>query len=843
MNKGVIIKVSVIFGFFAIVFGLAFGCSSIKDNDTTPQLTNGSDTYLTVGDITITNQELWDTMKVSDGLTYLTQYIEEYLLETYIDGVTQTEIDNEITKAIYGTDDADVIAEIQKDPDNEADLVLSYERSLVLMGYDPENDDDVRSYFELQIAKQKYTRDYIEGVAEADSLYISDEDVEDYYVNGTKGDVCAVVVRFTNYIEINAVLDKFNIVPDYEGGLGDYWAATPIDELATGDFSDENTDLLDDQGAFDKYIKLYNYMNPSKTQIVEGTLLEDFCATYGDDFTFEYDEFTNQYFSNENQNTFATYLWTTLSTDTEDEDAKRFSSNVKTIGDFDVLAFKVSEDEITAYADLTQTEKDALYEELLDSKITQANITIAVNALWGENTFEIYEPTLKLQKEFSDGVSYDNNGSKTLVAKLVDGDTTMDITADQLFNYMMDKLGAYYSINMVQSEYLLNSEYYTEVYGDSHDYLKSSNEEMAAHRAELRDMKSIFSSDGYASYGFSSKDFTWDEFLIIAFGSMSESDVIRDLFVVGGLQPNLTQDMISYTRAQDFIQAQVDEYFSLNVEHVLLYLDNDFDFAPDDYKEFTDSLSGADLTTYNGLVVDFEDLIKQKINNDEYTFAEIVAEFQEGLIDDDENDWKEFKAYGFYIMTEDLSPSESLNSSTAVNYDEDFVAALKRIYDDYVTDVEADSTITEYYDDRLVESFFGLHFIYATEGSGFDQPTAVYDNANDSFLPGFVGTTVAPNESQVDLYTQIRFAEDTNKTVDFTAPTSVYAAVTAYYGDIYDAYFTSSAYTIATSSYILDNSPVFTSDQAARISFLESVVGILYEVNFPEEYITPSEDN
>ena len=88
MNKGVIIKVSVLFGFFAIVFGLAYGCSSIKDNDVTPQISNGSANYLTVGDITITNQELWETMKISDGITYLTQYIEEQLLATYISGVT-----------------------------------------------------------------------------------------------------------------------------------------------------------------------------------------------------------------------------------------------------------------------------------------------------------------------------------------------------------------------------------------------------------------------------------------------------------------------------------------------------------------------------------------------------------------------------------------------------------------------------------------------------------------------------------------------------------------------------------------------------------------------------------
>ena len=149
--------------------------------------------------------------------------------------------------------------------------------------------------------------------------------------------------------------------------------------------------------------------------------------------------------------------------------------------------------------------------------------------------------------------------------------------------------------------------------------------------------------------------------------------------------------------------------------------------------------------------------------------------------------------------------------------------------------------MTTYVDDQLVPSLFGLHFISATQGTGFVQPTAVYANADSSYVAGFVGTTVAPNQSQVDLYNEIRFAERVNQTVDFTAPTSVYDSVTAYYGEVFDAYFTSSAYTIATSQYILDNSPTFTTGQADRIQFLENVVGILYEVNFPTEFVTPAE--
>jgi len=803
-------------------------------------LTIGNDVFVTVDDITITNQELWDEMKLSDGLTYLNRYIEQNLLSSQIDAVTQAQIDTEITKAIYGTTDLDVIAEIQRVPNQEDDMIISFERSLVLMGYDPTNTDDVRSYFELQIARQEYTKDYITGLSDGHPLYISDEDVEEYYNTNTKGDVCAIVVRFANYNEMNSVFDKFNLVPDFNGGLGSYWASTPIEDLPTSAFSDENTDLLTDQEALKTYITLYNYMNPTKPQLDDNTTLESFCATYTDGFTFSYADFTHSSLSNSYQNTFANYLWNTLSVDPLDENATRYSANGKTISDFKIITFKVDEELIKPYSALTVAEKDALYEEILDSTITQSTIALAISSLWDNYTFEIFDPTLKLQKKFSDGTEFDNHGSNTLLASIGNDEYTLEVTSDELFNYMVNLLGTPYTIQLIQSKYLIESDYYTALYGESRDVLQSDNEELVGYREELAQIKSNFLSNLYANYGFSNTDFTWDEFLMIAFGSMSESDVLRELFIVGELQPYLSEEMISYSRAVEYIQAQVDEYFSLNVEHLLLYLDTDYDFVPDEFKDYTDGLTPTELATFNSLVVDFEDLIKEKINNDGYTFNEIISEYKDGLIDDENNEYRAFKAYGFHIITEDLGELTSANSA---NFDADFVTALKRIYDDYVLDLASDSTLTEYYDDRLVESFFGLHFIHATEGTYFDQPTAVFDNANDSYDPGFVGTTIAPNESQIDLYSQILFADRTSTTLNINAPLSVMNAISIYYDEIYETYFTNNAYTIATAAYILDHSPVFTNDQTDHIAFLESVCTILYEVTFPEEYITPSEDN
>ena len=56
---------------------------------------------------------------------------------------------------------------------------------------------------------------------------------------------------------------------------------------------------------------------------------------------------------------------------------------------------------------------------------------------------------------------------------------------------------------------------------------------------------------------------------------------------------------------------------------------------------------------------------------------------------------------------------------------------------------------------------------------------------------------------------------------------------------IFNAYFTTSGYSIATADFILGNNPVYATDQADRIQFLNNVIDILYSVNFPEEYVQP----
>ncbi len=138
MNKSILVRGSIIMGIFLVIIGAAVGCSMIKKDDVTPQISNPDDVYLHLDEFDVTNQELWEVMKNVDGLGYLMNYVDELILADYIVDITQDEVDEEILLLTYLTDDEDQIAEIQADPEMEQEFIDAFRQNLVIMGYDPD---------------------------------------------------------------------------------------------------------------------------------------------------------------------------------------------------------------------------------------------------------------------------------------------------------------------------------------------------------------------------------------------------------------------------------------------------------------------------------------------------------------------------------------------------------------------------------------------------------------------------------------------------------------------------------------------------------------------------------
>lgn len=838
MNKSILIKGSIIMGLFLLIIGAAVGCSLITADGTEPTLSNGDEVYYTMDDFTVTNAQLWEVMRNVDGLSYLLDYVDHILLEDEISKVTQEEVDKEIKYAKYLTYSDELIAEIQEDAELNQNYIDAFEQNLVVLGFDPSNPDDLRTYTEVGIAKTKIARQFfLDGT---DDVYaLEEEDIKDFYESTTFGDVCAIEIRFQSAAEAKLVFDEFNLVPSFNLGIGEYIDDTvAIEDVASDSFIlDENTLQLTEEEIFSKFVLLYNYMNPWETPIPEDITQEDYCNNFIDVAKYNFDDMVEDRESTDPYVGLATYLFNTLSVDPEDEDALRYSTSVQTIGTDFVYLFKVNQEITVAYEDLSSAELAEVKDDILDLVITSEVVDAIISTIYEDQKLEIFDPYLALKYAFDYGEEFDNDGSNDLVATIGD----VEITVDELFAYMEERVGAFYTIELSKIDMLLTSDAYFDVYGDDYDYLNSKNDLMVANRDELRTMKATFASNGYVSYGYSSADYTWAEFIFLAFGVKTESEVIEQLFIMQDLQPLLIFPTLDYANVEEYIAKMAEEYFSLNAEHILIYVDFDKDFTPDNFSDYIDGLTPTELAEYEAVKVAFDSLIFSKMD-DGMTFAEIADEYMDSLMNDPINEWAQFKQYGFKIMTEDLTPENSLNNVTSQSFDPDFAASLKRIYDAYV--IEAANSvvdITEYLDTQITESAFGIHLILATEGSGFEQYSAAYDpedgTVEGEFTVGSENDSDIPNESQIEIYNRIKFATLGGDLTTDLLPPKVYQSVDLYYGDLFNAYFTQTGFSIVTLNYMFDNNAEFATDNAANLEVLHNILDVLYIINFPEEFV------
>ncbi len=835
MTKALIIKASIVLGAFLVIIGISYGVSLIVDNETDPTLENPEDIYVTVGDLDITNQELYDIMKQVDGYSFLLDYVDRIIVEEYLGDITDEEVEEQKLFEIYNTRDEDTIAEIREDEELNQDYLDLFEQRLITRGYNINNDGDVRAYVELKIAKRLYAENYVLNEDEEGKFGFDDAAMEQHYTETTFGDVCAMQIRFSSTTEANNVFNEFNLVPNHEGGWGLYTGETPLVDVPKEDLDDTNTTLLTDEEVFEYYVTLYNYMNPSN-EISPTTTMENYCENYSDQATLVYDDFSTL---SQTTNAMSKYVFETL--DLTDEESKTYSLQTQSFGDFKVLVYKLSQEEVTRFIDLSTEEFDAFKEEFIDEKLTTTVINNVIKAIRDAEEFEIFESKLKLTHFYQTGIEFDNKGSEEFIAKI--GDT--NITPEDLFDYMENRVGPYYAMELIKAQTLVQGELFENLYGENRDMLENSSDLMKEHRDELREMKTAFSQNLYANYGFSAQNYTWQEFLYVAFSATSEANMIEQLFVLGNLSPYYIYPTIEIDRALDYMQEQYDEYYDVFATHILVYLDNDWDYVADDFDDYVAELSETELSEFNILKASFEDLINEKLAED-MTFEEIVKEYEDSLVGDTESEYQPYKAYGFIIQTEEISMGEnkSINHNNDETLDEAFSGRLKELYDQFVLPVNNETN--EFFDDQVTQSSFGLHFIAVTRGTNFEQPSANFtaeDNTEDKYDASLYNENDLPSMVQLENYLQIRYAADIKETSEaLLLPTNVYTAADTYFGPIYDAYMSQTGLSIRTLNDMIDLNANFTDGHTDKMTVLENLLEVLYLINFPESFDSPVTD-
>ncbi len=859
-------KVTMLFLMTAMAVVSAIGCGNntttvatsdiISETDATiPELSEPDRLFYDGEAYDLTYGELYEEIKINDGLSQLLNMIDSDLLEDWITEVTVAEMTDMQNYLTYGTKDPEQIAAL--DPEDKTDYEEAYLQNLTLAGYK----DNEEAYLRLVTAKENYARVAMTDPDNSEeSWYVGPQTIADYYMESHREDLVSLKIRFMSETEAKDVMKSLNLVGKM-GNLYRYTGTKPIDEVPSSGFDETNTELLTGNGLLLAFIQMYNivydgYRDPiSETATFNDLVSLDQLAVDYDTLksansslaTFVFDTMGNMeaFQSDDTTPFFYTYLPVKYysGSDTSYYMILNLASGIKA----DCEEFTGTETELR---DLIGTDLyDEIEQLMIDENMdTSSYVSNRLVDLREQHGFTLYDYYLGMDYQ-SVNAEYvnDTEGHESIVAIYDD----VEITADELFYYAMNLNGALYTIYTAQLKELIEN-YFADVYCDPDeecqmDYSYNTSEKMEAHRADMETMKTEFESSYYSYY------YSFEEYIYLAYGATSESDLLERYYVQSSLQPHMIYNELKsddWYLLREYLYDRIDElydnYFSLDVTHLLIYIDRDENGTPDDYDEFLATIT--DMVAYEAMLDRFTDQVYAYM--EENTFSELVTTYAKAKHTDPV--WGEFKDYGFYLMTEDLSSSASLTyASTKDTYDPQFVIGLQDAYQEFLLD-EHDSDSTLLYDQPIATSF-GTHIMLLERGDNFERPTGhfemIYDNEGDpKYSEGIVNTGEELTLEQLELYSTYRFYEmayDLDEEVLSglgleapKIPTAVTTAIESYFTDIHDAIYVIGTLNIIVADNLVadDYLPVADSDFTFIASDLETMNGVIRDIYFKQVF-------
>jgi len=804
----------------------------------TPSLSNPDDIFFSGNTYNITYGDIYEEFKINDGINRLLFMVDSILLADYISAVTQSEITEKVKYLKYGTTDDTEIANFTEQ--ELLDLEDAYNQNMSLLGYANNADE----YVKMVIAKEKYAREAMTNSDNSDETwYVGPSTIATYFASTFFEDASSIKIRFYSETDAKNVLRHFNLV-SLNGTLKLYTGTKPLDQVPSSSLNDTNTVALTQDELIDAFIDMYNYVYGEYRDSISKDLtltelvsLDQLKVNYADTYA--------------NNATLATYLFKTLGSATETNNGTSTKAYytyqpVKYYGTNDTSYYMIlnleksvkndvsdfSGDEQDLIAIIGSGTYDTIKQTLIDTSLeTSGFVANRIATLRSDNNFLIYDYYLGIDYQAIDASYVANEeGDESIVASF----GNHNITADEFFATAMNINGALYTLYASQMAVVMDK-YYEQVYcSDTSvacDYTFASNTSarMEEHRTSLADLKTSFLDSYYTLY------YTFDEYIYLAYGAQSEDDMLAKYYVKSNLQPYLVYDEITkdnWALLTDYlynlVQDYYDNYFCLNVEHLLIYLDRDEDGTQDNYTDFVAGL--ADPAAYEIVLTNFEAAITTYLADSTHTFASLITDYLKASRSD--ATWGEFKNYGFYLMTEDLSSSESLTYLNSVDtYEQSFVDALIQTYQQYILPENVDSD--SYYYDQFVETSYGMHMIYATKGTDFTKPSAkftmTYDELGDpNYDLNVVNTSDVPSIEQLKLFSEYRFdqiaygtADDAEATYGFTLPsipTSVLNAMEAYFTTLHDSMYIVGFLNIIVSDKLIEGNFVNTHSSYCSVS-------------------------
>ncbi len=772
--------------FVFIIGGLLVACGNndTQDNpttqpttreDITPEISGFDKVFYSTPDFDVTYLDMYNSLKVNDGIHQLLAMVDRDILSDYILEVTETEIDEKILELTYSTTDPDEIAEMTEDERTEA--IETFENNMYLRGYEKDNYD---KYFEIVIAREKYVTDLmLSDDSIEETWHVGPKEIASYYDRNYDNITRTIKIKFNSESDANAVLRSYNLITK-NSQLMLYTGTTPISEMPSFAFDETNTRVLSETEILGYYIKMYNDVYGGfKTELALESTYQDLLSN--DDLIVDYNDVIGF------NSSLANYIFSTLNNYTDYNSGENLNSyysykpekffsgrdtayylilNLEHLENEEVKDFEGTK------ADLIQIIGEDKYQEteqeLIDKNINLQNfVNIRVAELRNEHNLAIYDKYLEMDyKVINDDYVEALVGSKTLIASYDD----KDITTDEFLTEALNNNAAMYLINAVSTKALINA-HYEDVYcldtaGCSYNYEINESAKMIEHREAYEQMESQFSESMYSTF------YTFEEYLYLAYGVTNKEELFREYYLKQTLQPLFIFDQIMsndyevLNEVLDLMTPYYENYFSLDASHLLIYLDRDENGMPDEYFDFYEDLE--DTLEFDNIISAFEVEIRNYLADEDNSFSTLVDEYKQATRNDET--WGEFKSYGLFIMTENLSSTGSLTYSSVINkYEQPFVDRLVELYQEY--NLSENINKATFMDSELLETSFGLHIIETSKGSAFEMPSAKFtmtynDESEALFTEGSENTSDYISLEQLKLYAMYRFSIITFGSID-----------------------------------------------------------------------------
>ena len=699
-----------------IILLLAFSCSLINTDPEVPKLQNPSATFAEVGNLRLTNEEVYTELVDQFGVRVMNNIITRELLTNGTINYVQRaktdpnfKIDEALEEAIYGVTRAEALKTL-----SASDIRRFEAQFQVVLGTNGfASVDDFKEELYIERARELYTLDQI-----LNNNQLTGQNIAQYYEDNYYNEVCALVVRYNSLDAAVGAMRDVGLEVEDNGAFIDI----PLD-----------LELLQ------AYITLYNNAYNRNVSYEDGVfsgcephMLYDYESLSESNPTLAnliFKELSGSFLIDENVGFFSAFA--PLRTIQRGQESSFF------------LVHKISGDERNNFRSYFPDMEDIDYQammlepaslieepqELVEELIQKAALARAeqdnevqskMNQLFNDNGLTVFDSFLRLSTNANLFSVDENAGHPNVAFRYNLNGEQVEVTADQFFIELQRYAPTVVS-SLVNQRLALNE---TEVYNSV-----VTRELRDSSTAQVQAFRDSFIRGEYEEFGFSPQQMTWPQFIYYAFNLRSELSLYNELIIQEVVAANFDRLAIEPTNIDQIYDEMVErynDYFSINLFHLLIHRDDNNDGVLDpllDNTWTTEQLAIADAFA-DELRLRVEELAEQG-DITITTLRSIVTEYNSAFRSIDEelepSRWLPFKEAGFLLRVEDL------NVVTTGMMVEPFEEEARNMYTIMSRDV-----LRNLISPNNVQTQFGVHVIYA---SNYTPRPNAYPNDPNLNLP------------------------------------------------------------------------------------------------------------